>query len=550
MSKKRLFFLSVLTGVLLTAGFYPFGSGLVMLFAFIPLLIVEEYICQQKESFKPKVLFSYALVSFSVFNLLGMWWVYNASPAAPLLVVIVGAPLMSAAFTGAHMVKRILGEGFGYFALLVFWLSFEYFFINAEISNPWFTLGYGFQYNIKLIQWYEFTGALGGTTWILLTNMLLFVSYKAFLKGRARIVVIKNLMITTFIIVVPIIISMVIYYTYTENGKKYNIVIVQPNVDPYLKFNDIPSLEQTQRIIAQAEEKINDSIDYVVAPETCINNNIWLNRMKHVSDIRAVRDFIDKHPQAKFVLGITSYRLYNHAEGSPTCRPLGSSGKFFDSFNSAIQIDTTDIIQVYHKSKLVTGVEKMPYTRYLGFIKKLTLQLGGTMRSHGTQASRENFISPGDSLSIAPVICWESVFGEFVTDYIKKGAQMIFIITNDGWWGNTPGHVQHNALAAIRAVETRRSIARSANTGISSFINQRGDMLQVLTWWKAGALTGSLHANKSLTFYVKHGDYLARIANFFSLIVVLFYITESLRQRKKKTRINLLGNKVEVESRE
>jgi len=120
----------------------------------------------------------------------------------------------------------------------------------------------------------------------------------------------------------------------------------------------------------------------------------------------------------------------------------------------------------------------MPYAKYLKFIQKLTLRLGGTFRSHAIQEKRSVLCAANDSICIAPVICYESIFGEFVTDYIKLGAQYIFIITNDGWWGNTPGYRQHNSFAALRAIENRRSIARSANTGISSFVNQRGEISQ------------------------------------------------------------------------
>jgi apolipoprotein N-acyltransferase len=102
----------------------------------------------------------------------------------------------------------------------------------------------------------------------------------------------------------------------------------------------------------------------------------------------------------------------------------------------------------------------------------------------------------------------------------------LFVITNDGWWGDTPGYHQHNAFSCVRAIETRRSIARSANTGISCFINQRGEILQKLGWWKRDAIKGTINANDKITFYVKHGDYIARIARFFALIVILSAIVK------------------------
>jgi len=163
--------------------------------------------------------------------------------------------------------------------------------------------------------------------------------------------------------------------------------------------------------------------------------------------------------------------------------------------------------------------------------------LGGTFRSHGTQKERDVFSSSNNVVKAAPVICWESVFGEYVGDYIKKGANIIFVITNDGWWGNTPGHRQHNSISSIRAIETRRSIARSANTGISCFINQRGEVLQSLTWWKRGALIGTLNLNNRITFYSRHGDYIARTAFYLALfflggVLVKIFTNKYLKRRK------------------
>ena len=137
-------------------------------------------------------------------------------------------------------------------------------------------------------------------------------------------------------------------------------------------------------------------------------------------------------------------------------------------------IDTTDRFQLYHKSKLVVGVENMPFTHLFKPIEKLAINLGGTVGTIGTSKERTVFVRERDHLKVAAVICFESIFGEFCTKFVRNGAQLFFIITNDGWWKDTPGHKQHMAYARLRTIECRRSIARSANTGISAFINQRG----------------------------------------------------------------------------
>jgi apolipoprotein N-acyltransferase len=115
------------------------------------------------------------------------------------------------------------------------------------------------------------------------------------------------------------------------------------------------------------------------------------------------------------------------------------------------------------------------------------------------------------------------VFGEYVTEYVgEAGANFLFVITNDGWWRNTAGHRQHNSYAHLRAIETRRSIARSANTGISSLIDQRGRELDRLGWWIRSGMRGTLNKNDHLTFYVRYGDYLGRISAMITFILLLY----------------------------
>jgi apolipoprotein N-acyltransferase len=156
------------------------------------------------------------------------------------------------------------------------------------------------------------------------------------------------------------------------------------------------------------------------------------------------------------------------------------------------------------------------------------------MRGWGTQKDRGVFFSAVDSTGIGPIICYESVYGEFVTGYVKNGANLLFVITNDGWWGDTPGYHQHAAFSSLRAIETRRSLARSANTGISCLINQRGDIFQKLGWWKRGAIKGTLNANRKLTYYVKNGDYIGRTACIFSILIVALYIVRIVLNPNKK----------------
>jgi apolipoprotein N-acyltransferase len=135
------------------------------------------------------------------------------------------------------------------------------------------------------------------------------------------------------------------------------------------------------------------------------------------------------------------------------------------------------------------------------------------------------------NLRLAPVICYESVYGDFVADYVKNGATLIGIITNDGWWSDSPGHLQHLQYATLRAIETRRDIARSANTGISGFINQKGEITQQTGWWVQAVSRATVHLNEELTFYVRYGELIGPACQVLAVLLLVFTLVRALNRR-------------------
>jgi len=527
--KKSLLLLSVISGILLTPAWYEWGHGFFLFFALIPLLFIEEYLCNNKTVYGSGSFFKYSFISFLIWNTATTWWIVNSTLAGVILAIIINTFMSTLVVWFFHIIKRRLGKRFGYFSLILFWITWEYFYLNAEISWPWLVLGNGFAYNIRLIQWYEFTGALGGTFWVLIVNIVLFRLIFDYPECRSQRRYFYRIILAFILIFLPVTISLIRFYTYKEIVNPKKVVVIQPNIDPYQKFVSIPSADQTMVQINEANKAAVDGVDYFLGPETSINNNIWMDGVEKVEDIQIIRDFLENHPGAAYITGIQCYRRLEPGE-QPTSisRLIQGTDIYYDVYNAAVQLDSSGNVPFYFKSKLVTGVEKMPYAKYLKFLEKLTLRLGGTMRGWGSQEERSVFYSAKDSTGVSPVICYESVYGEFVTEYVKNGASLLFILTNDGWWGDTPGYRQHNAYASLRAIETRRSIARSANTGISSIINQKGEVLQSLPWWERGAILGTLNKNDEITFYVQNGDYLGRVAIFFSFLVVLYYISDTL----------------------
>ena len=534
MSKRNIILLSVLSGVVLSPAWYSWGSGLFLPIALVPMLIAENIMNNNPEKFKKRLFFFFFFAGFAVFNILTTWWIKNASFAGVIVAVLLNSTLMSTVFYLFSLTRRRLGDGFGYFSLVFYWVAYEYLYLNGEISWTWLNLGNGFANDVRLIQWYEYTGVLGGTFWILLMNIFLFKIINHFIGGGS-LKTSKTLIYSSLILfILPVSFSLIRFYTYKEKTNPYNILVLQPNIDPYEKFNDIPPAEQMEILLNLAAASTDTITDYIVVPETFINNSLWLDDMEQNPSIKSIRNFLKDFPKAKMIIGATTYKYYpSEKEKSETARPFREG--FYDSFNTSLQIDSTNIIQYYHKSQLVVGVEKMPYTKTLKFLEKIMLNLGGTFRSHGIQKERTCLYSPQDSLSIATPICYESIFGEFVSDYLVPGKEsLIFVITNDGWWGDTPGYVQHNSFSSIRAIENRRSIARSANTGISSFINQRGEILQEVGWWQRSAIKASLNANDKMTFYTIYGDYFGRVSVFFGIFFGLYTFVKVLMTRRRE----------------
>src|SRR5690606_16668123 len=240
--------------------------------------------------------------------------------------------------------------------------------------------------------------------------------------------------------------------------------------------------------------------------------------------------------QSSFVSGVELMRYYPYEKlASPTATKFGNSDTWVDVTNSAIKLNQKDSIQYYHKSKLVVGVEHFPYMKTLKpLLGDIMLNFGGTVRTHLTQEERSVFRNSFNQAVIAPIICYESVYGEYTGGYVKNGANVLFIMTNDSWWGNTDGHRELLEFGNLRAIETRRGIVRAANSGVSAFINQRGDIVSALPYESRGALIGKVNLNEELTFYTRHGDYLARIGLLLSGILLGYTIASIILSRMKK----------------
>ena len=499
--------LALLSGILLAAAWPVDGFPFLLFVAFVPLLMLEGKLQKRKS------VFAHSFLAFLLWNTLTTFWIVHATWFGVVMAVLINSLLMASVFTLFSWIKSRLGSKRGWWAFVCVWLSFEYLHFNWDLSWPWLALGNGFAAYPSLLQWYEYTGVLGGSLWILIANVLAYLAWNN-----------RQFVALALWVLIPIGFSFLVIPTLSEK-ENVKVVVVQPNIDPYgEKFGSLSADEQLEKLLILANEKVDSTTDYLIGPETALTDGLWENDLEQSSLIKRLQNYLHEYPQLKIIVGASTFKLFEEGmELSETVRYHKGANRYYDAYNTALHLDTTGV-QLYHKSKLVPGVEMMPFAYVLKRFKSLSINLGGVSGSLGSQAERSVFYS--EQGQVAPIICYESIYGEYVLDYVRAGADLLTIITNDGWWKDTPGYRQHLAYASLRAIETRRTIARSANTGISAFIDPLGNITQPTSWWQPAVIQQELSLYKGITFYTIYGNYIGRLAAFIAAILFFYGVVK------------------------
>lgn len=530
MKTKFYILMALLTGVLLTLSWPVIGFAPVIFVAFVPILIAQQYLGDSGN----KGMFWYAWLAFLIWNVLTTWWIWNSTDIGSIFAFLLNSMFMAITFLLYHISKKkLFANKKGAFILLFYWITFEFIHMNWDLTWSWMNLGNVFATMPSLIQWYEYTGHLGGTVWVLLVNILVFEIIKSFIT---KDIVIRKITLTAALLVcviVPIVVSLNIYNNYVEHENPAEVVVVQPNTDPWDEQYTLPFQEILYNNLELAKTKMDTTTDFVVFPESTIQEDIWEEYIDRSVSLNIIRDFLSLYPNTSIVIGATSYQIIDSTEKmTNAARKFRSRSGYYYAYNTAFFVEKDEECQIHHKSKLTPGVEIMPSWWILKPIEKLAIDLGGTT---GT-LKRENYpvnFTDSKNTGVSPIICYESVYGEFVAKSVELGSDLIFVITNDGWWGNTPGHKQHLLFSVLRAIETRRCVARSANTGISAFINQRGDITQQTKYWVPDVIKADINKNNVLTYYVKNGDYLGRTSAFISVMLLLISFVQGYLKKIK-----------------
>lgn len=529
------FLLAILSGVMVSLPVNVRYVSILLVVAFVPLLYAEHLVACS--GFKRKMLATAAVgfLFMYTFQWLGehplrlqfSWWKYH-------LYFFFISLIFVALFTLFSLVRRRLGNKLGYLAFVCLYLCFEYLLLNTnEVTFPVLMLGNilvgigGF--GIRYIQWYEYTGVLGGALWILTCNVLFFTLIRNHVEKQRQTPSLVASAIAAFVL--PLTISLVIFATYQEKKAPVEFVVVQPNYNPYTEKFTVPMADQRDRMINLAESAITDHTDFVVFPETALDSNFWYNNIEDNGMVQYLRDsFLAKHDGVELITGVPMMQYFRtDVPPSVDALPAGD-GIFIQMYNAAMLLGPKNI-NIYKKNIPVPFTERMPFVSIFPFLARINKDM---YRINNALGEEQNLLRSSKA-RIGCAICYEAIYGWYCKNFVRQGAEVFCSVANDGWWLKTVFMYGHLRAVQVRAVENRRSIVRSDNTGFTVGIDQCGRIVAQAPWWEPTAINVTLNKNKTKTLYTQLGDYVGLISVLLAVLILILTIFKSVASPRRKS---------------
>ncbi len=484
---KKLF-LALLSGLFIGLSYPPLPLGFLAWFGFIPLFLSLKG-CDYKESFK--LGYSAGITA----HFIALYWIGFNSGAGflPVFLSLISAVFYLSLFWGlfAVMLQFFLQEKpfFLWFSPLI-WIAMEWIRSIGTLGFPWMDLALTQSRFIPLIQMMDVTGSSGISLWIMILNVLL---YFALTLGRRK----KIFSITA----IGLLSVLWIYGSQKMNSVDYdtikksiNVAVTQPSVDPNEKWERDNQKQMFELMHQLLDKAVELDPDMIVWPETALPSYLRLSG----KDRSPIQEKVNRY---KIPLFTGTIDRENSEDGKPLY------------FNGSIFFQPHKPSEMYHKVKLVPFAEYVPLSGYFPSLNDLNFGQGNFT------AGKEFTIFQFDNFSFSNLICYESSLPDIVRIFVLQGAEFLTIQANDGWLGKTSGPYQHFEIAKMRAIENRRSVVRSANTGISGIILPSGKVLEKKTIGERSVFKGNVSLSDKLTFYTKFGNILGKCS---AIIIILF----------------------------
>lgn len=516
------FFPPLASGLLLTLCFPDTQWSLLAWIALVPLLVSIRN-TPPNRAFKMGLTMGMAHFFPLIYWILPTLRMYGNLPvflAFPVLFLLVCYLALYPAVFCLILSWKSRQKGFSPFMPLVasfVWVGLEFIRTRLFTGFPWGLTGYSQYMQTSLIQIADVTGVYGISFVIILVNATLATAWHH-LKTPKHAPEKPRLQTASLIawpILVIIILTGMIAYGHARLSTMEKemalapqrmISVIQGNIAQSEKWDDAYKKE-TVDIYCRLSRKAAEAhpTDLIIWPETALP--FYYTWEKEISD--EVNTCI-RQSKAWFIIGSPAFSLRGEDD--------------FQFFNRAYMLTPrAEISSVYDKIHLVPFGEYVPFGNYLTFLDKLTSQAGDFspgIKNAPPLAFKEN--------QAGILICFEIIFPQLASTVVKNGADLLVTMTNDAWFGRTSAPLQHFSMAVFRAVENRRSVARSANTGISGFIDPGGKINETTSLFEETALTRQVACLTSMSFYTRHGDVFAELC----LLATLVFLVVPLGGKK------------------
>lgn len=528
-NRKRELILGFVSGLLLGISFPPFPFPIFIFFALIPYLSIIE----RKDGLAEINRFTYYTIFF--FTLITLYWVGSWTKEADPFLMISGVLLMfinPALFmipsTLYYFCKKSLNKNYALFLFPFFWVSFEYAYSLTDLRFPWLTLANSLPYFNWFIQIADIIGAYGISLIVLYINIFLYLFFKQYIQTKRQDLQLVCVAILLFIF--PVIYGMYKTFAFQHESKKIKVGLVQPNLNPWDKWEAGNLDEQLNLYLKLSQKAVEQGAKLIVWPESALP--VYLLSGNYPYEVEKIHQFVDSN-NVYLMTGMPDAAFYfNLDEAPPEAKRTRSGDVAYTSYNSILLFSPySSSVQKYRKIKLVPFGEKVPFVEQLPFLGDLIKwQVGISSWNVGKEQTVFNFMN----IKAAAVVCIESIYPDFVAEFIQQDAELLVVVTNDSWYGYSSGPFQHKEIASLRAIENRRTVIRAANGGISCIIDPLGRTVSETKLFTKNVLVGYAELRNEKTFYTKNPLIIPLLSLSLSLIIILFFIIKKFFIRKEK----------------
>lgn len=465
--------------------------------------IAPVFILVHRCSFKGSFFYGalYGFVAYSIFN-------YWASTFHPFAIVIISSIYAFYFFLLFPILKLTdsMFPRYGYIVQSLIWIAYEYLRTLGFVGYPYGNIGYTQYLFIPLIQISSITGMWGVSLLVLFPSAFIgnvlsdgFSHAKEFFREQKKIA-----LVYVVVLVAVLLFGVLVPRDYSD-ARRWKVAMIQHNADTW-KGGVIQFKKNLESLIRLSNEAMKEKPDIVIWSETAFVPGVdWHSRYRtddaRYDLVRQFKEFMATQT-VPYVTGNDDGQI--KVPGAPLVNPDGTPNRV--DYNAVLLYADGELKQTYRKTHLVPFTENFPYKETFPRFYQLLVNNDYHFWEKGTEYT----VFDANGVKFSTPICFEDVFGDISRRFVNEGAQVIVNLTNDSWSGSVAAEMQHMAMAVFRAVENRRSVVRSTNSGITCTIEPDGRITSMLEPFTEGYLVHDVPVyDAETTLYTRWGDYFA-----------------------------------------